>query len=153
MNVRHATPDDRSFFLGLWFRYLHEMHAKGSEILPTSRTLAFYADVFDAYLAGAREGVVAIDYPAGVSLAGDVTPSWDSLHGKTAIGWGTYVVPELRSQGHADALRSFVIAELGGLGFETLLGSVGVEDDEALASIAKVPGVEVYQQVYRRRLG
>lgn len=152
MSVRHATPDDRTFFLGLWSRYLHEMHAKGSEILPTHKTLEFYGDVFDAYLEGAREGVVAIDYPAGVSLAGDASPSWDSLHGKTAIGWGTYVVPELRGNGHADDLRRFVIEQLKTQGFETLLGSVNVGDDQALASISKVPDVEVYQHVYRRRL-
>jgi GNAT superfamily N-acetyltransferase len=153
MTPRHTTSEDRDFFLRLWNAHLHEMHAKGSEILPTTRTLDFYGDVFDAYLSGAREGVVAILYPAGVSLAGDATPSWDSLHGKTAIGWGTYVVPELRDRGHADALRRFVIGELAAIGFETLLGSVGVGDEAAEASIAKVPGVEVYQQVYRRRLG
>lgn len=152
MSVRHATPDDRPFFLGLWSRYLHEMHAKGSEILPTPKTLDFYVDVFDAYLTGAREGVVAISYPAGVSLAGDASPSWDSLHGKTAIGWGTYVVPELRGNGHADALRQFVIEQLKARGFETLLGSVNVSDEQALSSISKVPDVEVYQHVYRRRL-
>jgi GNAT superfamily N-acetyltransferase len=152
MSVRLATPDDRGFFLRLWWDYLVEMREKGSEILPTERTLDFYATVLDSYLTGERVGVAIVQYPIAVSMAGDATPAWDSTQGQTAIGWGTYVEPGFRSRGVARKIRDFVIAELTKQGFETLLGTVGVGDPEALASIRKVPGVEIRQYVYRRRL-
>lgn len=150
--ARLARPVDRDYFLCLWHDYLTEMAAKGSEILPTPRTLAFYADLFDAYTSGTKLGIAAVAYPAAVSMAGDATPGYDSTQGRTAIGWGTYVVPELRDRGHAAEIRNFVIAELARRGFQTLLGTVQVGDNDALSSIRKVPGVEVVQHVYRRTL-
>lgn len=152
MSVRLAVPADRGLFLTLWQSYLEEMRTKGSEILPTERTLNFYVNLFDAYVNGERPGVVAVIYPIAVSMAGDCTPDYDSTFGKQAIGWGTYVAPVARNHGNANRLREFVWGALSALGFDTLLGTTQLGDDGAAASLSRLSEVVTYQQVYYKRL-
>lgn len=135
VTVQPATQADVAAFRRLLVAHLREMRTKGSEIQPTDRTADFYCGLFDRYVGGGADGVVVMADDVGFSMAGDATLPLDSDFGKTAIGWGTYVVPGERGAGLGNELRRVLRAELRERGFQTVLGGTHIGDLVALASV------------------
>lgn len=152
MSVRLAVPSDKAMFRFLWQAYLDETARNGSPIVPDETTMDFYLGLFDRYTSDPDSGVVAVWYSLGVSMAGDVTPPYSTLMGKTANGWGTYIDPKFRGQNRALTLRSFVIDHLRSHGYNTLLGTESYGDDPAHKSLDDVEGLERFQTIVRLRL-
>lgn len=137
--VRAAATSDLPSLHFLLHAYLTEMRSKGSEIQPTTRTVDFYSELATNYVDGEVEGVVIVAHDnnslVGFSMAGDCTLPIDSDYGKTAIGWGTYVVPSSRGQHLGDALRHALRNALRSAKFDTVLGGTYINDSASLCSV------------------
>ena len=154
--VRPARAADLGDFLRLWRAYLEELHAAfGGEILPTERTLTFFADLFMALLGGDRGVCLLAEDDAsavGVLLWGSLQqPPVDTDLGKTAQGWGTYVVPASRGKHVAKQLREAGAKALAEMGFDHVVGAAERGNDGGLASGTKA-GFKITQQVGVLRL-
>lgn len=139
MTVRLANRDDLPAVYDLLNAYLTDMRSKGAEIQPTIRTLDFYASLADRYVDGEVDGAVVVADSesglVGVSMAGDCTLPIDSDYGKTAIGWGTYVVPSERGNHLGDSLRQVLRNALRSAKFDTVIGGTYITDNAALCSV------------------
>lgn len=149
--IRTAETRDLARFLNLWREYLTELHVKyGGEILPTERTLTFFADLFLG-LQGGERGVCLLaedeGVPVGVLLWGSLQqPPVDTALGRTAQGWGTYVVPEARAKGISSRLRETARKILAEMGFEHVLGAAERINAVGLATGEKA-GFKIVQQI------
>lgn len=133
-HVRLAVAGDLDVVMALLRGYLDESHRLGhTDILPTDRTLGWYAGLFGDYLSGNLAGACAVlDTPKGIrgfSLAGE-TPAglpWDSDLGRRAYGWGTWVRADWRGQGWGTQLSLAVQGHLRDRGVEVLIGDCSVK--------------------------
>lgn len=135
-SVRTATVEDLPVLLPMLTAYLHEMRHKGSELQPTPRTINFFYDLCEHVIAQTLDGALVLSED-GFSLASDCTLPLDSDHGKTALGWGTWVRPEARGSALGDELRRALRTELRRKGFVTVLGGVYMDDKAALNSVMR----------------
>jgi len=121
--IRPATPADRDVALELICEYLLYMQRMGSEVVPSNRTLSFYGGVFDAYVNGHEEGAVLVADAhgkiVGLTMAGHTMP-FDTVYGKTATGWFTYVTADTRGHGTGTLLRSHLRDSLRTLGYRAI---------------------------------
>ncbi len=124
--IRAAEPADRVAAVHLIREFLDDMHAQGSEVLPTDRTVAFYVGLFDQYVRGSivdPEGaaLVAVQdgHVVGITMAGHSLP-FDTAYGKTATGWLTYVLPSTRGHGTGTQLRDALRAALLAYGYAAI---------------------------------
>lgn len=118
--VRAALPHDRGAAEAMIREFLAEMHERGSEVLPTDRSVDFYMGVFDSYVDGAIPGAAIISGGwAGISMAGHPHPL-DLSFGETATGWLTYVRPQFRGTGLGSALRALLRQTLRDHGFTAI---------------------------------
>jgi GNAT superfamily N-acetyltransferase len=104
---------------------LHEELRKyGSLILDGPRTRAWVHDCVGKAIAGDGCCLVADTgrHIIGVSLAVATKWPYDSLYENTALGLGTYVLPEHRKIGVADALYKEQRHILRWMGFDILMG-------------------------------
>lgn len=79
-------------------------HKRGSFILPTQRTLAFFLGLFDDYIESRKIGVTIIsDCNSAVGMWGTLTVDgsspFDLEYSHIAHGHGVYVMPEARRKG------------------------------------------------------
>jgi len=151
--LRTASVTDRDALLDLLRAYLEEA---GGDILPCPGNVELYGQIFDRYVSGEAEGVALLlvmsgGRPVGFTMAGEFPMGFRTRHGKVAMGWGTYVVPEERQSGHARRLRQALDARLRAMGFDTVIGGYAPNNDPAAASIRDT-GFEVYQVLGAKRL-
>lgn len=142
--ARYAAQKDRHLFEGHLRAYLDEMAANGSEVIPSDRTVGFYMSLFDAYISGDEPGVVVIDED-GTSIAGHVLP-FDTITGKTATGWFTFVSPDARGRGLAGRLRALLRQRLVSRGFKAIAAGVDLANAQGRASVDSRP--MIWKQVY-----
>lgn len=125
--IRVARPEDRSRFLRVWHDFLGDNAEAGGPILPTPRTLEFFAGIFDWYARDPAAGVCLLaDGAKGGLLWGAPGPlPYDVAYGRAgefAFGWGTYVPARFRRQGIARSLQERGAKELRERGFRRLVG-------------------------------
>jgi GNAT superfamily N-acetyltransferase len=151
IDIRTAEARDLTRFLSLWRCYLAELHeAYGGEILPTERTMTFFTDLFMGLLGGDR-GVCLLaeddGRAVGTLLWGSLQqPPVDTSLGRTAQGWGTYVVPDARGRHVASQLRYAGAKALLEMGFEHVVGAAEKANDAGLVSGTKA-GFRIVQQI------
>lgn len=143
--IRHAVAGDEGTFRSLVIAYLEEMAVKGSEVIPTERTVEYYMSLFWGAVNGAT--CLLIEYPVAFTLAVPAEFPYDTTFGRTAMGIGTYIAPAARRRGLSVALRERLLSELKGEGYETVLGMVGSRDASAEGSLAALKGVREHQRV------
>lgn len=150
--VRTADIKDRERLLGLFTAYLKDA---GGDIVPCQENAELYGTIFNRYVSGEAEGVTLLALTAGevigFTMAGEFPLGFRTTHGKTAMGWGTYVVPEERCRGHARRLRQALDRRLRTMGFDTVIGGYAPGNDPAAASIRDT-GFVVYQILGAKRL-
>ena len=147
-----ASATDRAAFLEMLLAYLKEC---GGDVLPCPENVELYGAIFDRYVSGEAEGVallaVAAGAPVGFTMAGEFPLGFLTSHGKTAMGWGTYVRPEERRKGYARWLRRALDARLRVMGFDAVVGGYSPGNAPAEASL-RGAGFEVYQILGAKRL-
>lgn len=154
--IRDATRQDRRLFLSLWHDYLKELRDLGSEVLPTDRTLTFYAGLFDGYVGGVLHGVVlfSVRGPAtpddvGVLMWGEVPSTGahpETEFGRIAQGWGTYIAPAARGEGLSSSLRREAKRRLREMGFDSVIGGAHTMNDRGLDTGVGA-GFRIYQKL------
>ena len=112
----------------LWEEYLAEHEKLGSDIKATDRSLDFFGELFEAYIAGALRGTVLIareyDKPVAVLMWGQLPQGgFDRVNEDVANGWGAYTAPDYRRQGISRRLRLRAIEEMDLLGIEIVTGT------------------------------
>tara|TARA_Y100000310_G_scaffold225116_1_gene227123 strand:- start:2590 stop:3114 length:525 start_codon:yes stop_codon:yes gene_type:complete len=131
--VSTALPSDEGVFLTIWEEAIKSQYAIGGTMIPSLKTMAFFRDLFRAYVAREMEGVVLFGASENAVLlwgdVGNVFP-WETTIGKFAMGWGTYVRPDYRRQGWARALRDEAMVKMYDMGFDTVIGTA-VSGNEA----------------------
>lgn len=139
MNVRRINIDEGPEFLSLWFEYLKELKEAGGEIIPSERTLIFFAEMVQTYTMEPQLGVALVALNGqrlvGCLLWGALPPvPIDTEFGKIAHGFGTYVLPEYRMKGLSVKMREAAKDLLAAEGFETVLGTAGKNNFAGLHS-------------------
>ncbi len=139
MNVRRINADEGPEFLGLWFEYLKETKELGGEIIPSERTLIFFAEMVQTYTMEPTLGVALATVNGqklvGCLLWGALPPvPIDTEFGKIAHGFGTYVLPSYRLKGLSAKMREAAKDLLAAEGFETVLGTAGKGNTAGLKS-------------------
>jgi GNAT superfamily N-acetyltransferase len=133
--IRPAAAGDRKDVAALIYNYLLCMREKGSEVIPSDRTLSFFTEVFDLYLEGDEEGVVLVAVSpggslVGITMAGHTIP-FDTIYGKTATGWLTFVTPEARGHGTGTHLRGALRSALRDLGYSAIAAGYHMWNDDS----------------------
>ena len=121
--IHKATASDRRLFLTMWKEYLTELQTLGGEMLPTEKTMAFFGNIFDAYVTTTIRGVVLMAGSRGVLMEGAYAnvPSFDTTYEPMAHSWGGYTRPAHRRKGVSRTLREPMNKALRELGFKTIL--------------------------------
>jgi L-amino acid N-acyltransferase YncA len=145
MTPRLATLEDLPLFRKLWHAFLVEQHEMGHRIKPTEKNLDVFERIFRAYLdpKSGFKGVVLFIDDTAVFMAGSIGELFDEEGGPTAVGHGTYVVPDARRLGLSKAIRAEGFDRLGKLGFETATGA-SVEGNTASELAAEKLGLRRY---------
>lgn len=156
LTVRPARREDGAEFMILWRRYLEELLAFGSEIALTERTRAFFQGVFDR----AAEGGPCVALVAelggeivGVHLSDASGLPWDTTAGRCAVAFGTFVLPEARRCGTANALRVASLRAMRELGCDAVAFSLYQKNEAGRASLRAWPGIEELNTTYLYRMG
>jgi GNAT superfamily N-acetyltransferase len=152
--VREATAADRDLFLKLWREYIAELGTLGGEVLPTQRTMDFFARFFDWYVSGELPGVALLLEDFGVLMCGAMAkePLYDSTFDPMAHGWGTYIQPDHRGKGYSRVLREAGVAAMKHAGFKAVVGGSHTKNDVSQASLLSFGG-RVYQLGFVLYLG
>lgn len=130
--VRVAVSGDRSMAAAMIREFMVEMRDRGSEVIPSDRSLAFYLSLFDNYTSGEILGVAIISGGGGgVSMAGHVHPL-DLVHGQTATGWLTYVRPQFRGNGLGSTLRILLRNTLRRQGFTAIAAGYHIWNESSI---------------------
>lgn len=138
MRVRKAKPQDRKLFLKLYKEHLEELKDTPGTVLPTEENLEKYGNIFDSYVSGELLGVVLLIAQDAFLMHGELGPTiFETNLGKVATGWGTHVREELRGKGASQAMFNRSKKLLREMGFDTLAGSVDVENGGAKRATEK----------------
>lgn len=132
-----ATANDRELVESHLSAFLVERRLAGSGIIPSNKTIGFYLRVFDSYTEGIEPGIAVVS-DDGAAMAGHELP-FDTVHGKTATGWFTYVKPESRDRGVASDLRRLLRKSLVELGFNAIAFGVDMDNLEGRKAISNRP--------------
>jgi len=149
--IRVPKAQDRGLVLELVRAFLEEGRKNGSDVLPTPGTVAFFMGIYDSVLSGARGGVVLLEGEVGLHMAADAELPYETAHGRTALGWVTYVRPGARKQKIATRLREAGFELLRRQGFDSAIGAVELVNQEGVTS-AERAGFEAYQVLLLKRL-
>lgn len=147
--IRVATSDDRPSARRLIRDFLVDMHERGSEVVPSFRSIDFYSSLFDAYASGEILGAVIIatinSNAIGLSMTGHVHPL-DLSFGQTATGWVTYVAPAYRGTGIASEMRGRLRDCLRAQGFVAIAAGYHTwnESSRQLAETRGFKSVQMY---------
>jgi GNAT superfamily N-acetyltransferase len=148
LDIKVCTEADRSEFMQLWLTFLRENYAAGGEILPTEKNLFVFTTLFQIYVTQARPGVALMatldKVPCAVLMWGDPGPGLETRWGRLAMGWGTWVHPEVRRHGIADALRAAGKAATRAMGFDAVVGTSLASNAAGLESGRRVPGMKLH---------
>lgn len=144
---------DRDRMGALIFEYLKD--ADG-DVLATRENVEIYLALFDRYVTDG-DGVVLVavrpyGLPIAFTMAGEIPLGFETKHGRTAMGWGTYVQPTARRRGLASNLRMALDERLREMGFDSVIGGFrpgSVAAEESLRGT----GFEIYQSLGAKRLG
>lgn len=132
VRVRLAVPSDRTSAAAMVREFMIEMRDRGSEVIPSDRSLAFYMSLFDNYTSGEILGAAIISGGGcGISLAGHVHPL-DLVHGQTATGWLTYVRPQFRGNGLGSTLRAMLRDTLRRQGFTAIAAGYHIWNEPSI---------------------
>jgi GNAT superfamily N-acetyltransferase len=145
MLPRVATIEDVPLFRSLWMDFLKEQHELGHHLKPTEKNLDAFERLFRAYIDPTSKlpGVVLFIDDAAVFMAGSIGEVFESEWGVTAVGHGTYVVPDARRLGLSKAIRKAGFECLASLGFETATGA-SVQGNTASEIAAEKIGLRRY---------
>lgn len=143
-HYRLATLQDELHLLTLFSRMLRELAQVGHNILPTEHNIDTFTQLFmDAILVDEHGIVLAF---AGNECIGATffTPDVSGVDtpGRVAVAHGTYVSPDWRKQGVAQAMQRMAHSHLSQLGY-TKLVSVVMKDNEAGLKSALAVGAHV----------
>ncbi len=121
--IHKATAKDRRLFLTMWKEYLTELQDLGGEMIPTPKTMAFFGNIFDAYVTTTIRGVVLMAGSRGVLMEGAYAnqASHDTTYEPMAHSWGGYTRPDHRRKGVSRKLRESMNKALREMGFKTIL--------------------------------
>ncbi len=156
--IREAKPRDIGLFKKLWKLYLEEQHAQGTVILPTAENLEVYVNIFKMYVdpdipeEAQQEGVVLFIGEVAMIMWGDADSVVETALGKTACGWGVYVMPDHRGKGLSDLLHKETVKRLIEFKFDTVYGFVSTENTHGFDALKRGTELEVHHapesQVY-----
>lgn len=136
--IRRGTEGDTPVVAVVWAELLTENPNAGwTGGRPLEESVQFFRDLWTGYARGVERGVALVALgegrPVGFLLWGAV-PGGGNLDPETAMGWGTWVDPEVRGLGVSRALRARAGALLRDLGFARVLGSADPAKGAALHS-------------------
>lgn len=154
--VRPARREDGPEFMLLWRRYLKELLAFGSEIALTERTRAFFQSVFDRAVDGGPCVALVAELDGeivGCHLSDAATLPWDTTAGRSALAFGTFVLPEARRCGAAHALRVASLRALRELGCDAVVFALHRKNEAGRESLGAWPGIEELSTTYLYRMG
>ena len=144
--VRRATPNDATLFQELWKEYLEDQAEKGGDIVPDPRSLRTFVQLFHKYTEGDLSGLVLLGARGNAVLMwGDPVIELTLRFGRVAQGWGTYVRPEFRRKGISKQLRDLAVPALREAGFDAVLGTGLIGNEEGLINGVGY-GFEIYAQ-------
>lgn len=137
--IRVAESKDRARFAELYGKLLSDPRGQGS-YLPTERNLTFFLSLFDAYVSGAKDGVVLIVDEGACLMWGDlgVSDAFDTRYGRAAAGLGTYLEPALRGKGLAGKMWDVAKEKIREKGFDVVVGSVPIGNEPSQRALAKL---------------
>lgn len=145
IKIRRAKPGDLGLFKKLWKEYLSdEKLLSVGGVPPTDHNMEVFEHIFNAYVSGEFEGVVLFHAEDAVLMWGDPGGQiFESNYGRQAQGWGTYVKESARKKGISMALQRKAVNILKNMKFDTVVGQVDLENEEAFSSISKLGFVKV----------
>jgi ribosomal protein S18 acetylase RimI-like enzyme len=138
VSIRPATLEDRQAFDALWVEMLCGNEKRGGrDILLTRRSVGFYVAEFEAVATWARPGVGRVaerdGAVVGCSLTREAEFPYDSGYGRSVFGLGTVVHEGTPQRGDVGrALVAAVARELRRRGYESIIGSIHVENERSL---------------------
>lgn len=136
IEVRHARLSDEEQVVDLFLAMVAELAEHGHDLLPTRQNAAWFWDeiFFEAITRGDPVLLAfAGDQPVGALFWVVNYPPYEVRY-RTATGWGTYVIPDLRRHGVATALRVEGTRILRDMGIEKLVGTVLVGNEASVAA-------------------
>lgn len=149
--LRVAGMDEREHVKRLLEGYLESEQARGSDVLPTQRTLAFFMGIFHQILSGELQGFTLLHGQVGIHMVAEAPLGYDTLHGRTALGWVTYVAPGARRQKIGTGMREAGFELLRRMGFESAIGAVDLNNKAGIES-AERTGFAPYQLLLVKNL-
>jgi hypothetical protein len=151
-------PNDVLGFSALARAYLTELRERGSEIIPSKRSVNVLEGLLIEYVFSDPANGVAVvavdcDFICGFTIVGGfgLLSSFDTDFGRIAYGHGTYVHPSNRGQHLSDRMRDLARTELRARGFDTIIGGVHLANQVGAASLKNSP-FTWYQLVGYERL-
>ena len=141
--TRVATPADTEFVLECLTALHKEIRRVGGAVVDGPNTkhwvqrLALRSTMGDGVCVVAMEG----DTLVGASVSIPIDWEFDSVYGKTAGGLGTYVLPNYRKLGVADALYTKMKAELTQRGYDSYVGGYA-KDNTKVQGLLKRQGFQ-----------
>ncbi len=129
MKVRLATTGDLRQFDCLWEELLMENQKNGDPILNDKSNRAIFRAAARSFMSDSKTGCVIMAFegrvPVGVVMWGSpAAATVNTVLGKAAHGWGSYVRPKYRGEGLSREMREMARAHLLAQGFKALFGSV-----------------------------
>lgn len=150
--IRPAIQADRPALEALLGLYLEE---SGGDIVACPENVAACLEILDSYIDRQAAGAALVAEEGGrvvaFTLAGEFPCRFLTHHGRAAMGWGTFVLPDNRRRGLAGNLRDRLDQELRRQGFDVVLGGYAPSNVAAQASVEGI-GFEVYQVLGAKRL-
>jgi len=152
--VRPAEEADIPELLVLTKDYLDEQQDFGGDVLPTPRTIDYYRTLFAGVIGKTIMGAaVALSWNGslvGFHLTVELPMPWDSMFGRAALGFGTFVDPAFRGRGFGVALREVANDLLREAGFETVIGLVHTGNQPGEQSLERCDWKWVGRMGYKR---
>lgn len=139
-DVRTAIEDDEELFLGLWEELIADQASNGGMLLPTEKTMGFFANLFRLYVTGKYKGAVLFGANDNSVLMWGEFPGvlpFDHVFGEYIQGWGIYVRDSFRRMGWSSRLRNEAIIILKGQGFKTMVGEFLLGNDALGSSLSR----------------
>jgi hypothetical protein len=124
-SIRDAKVEDKDLFMELWEEFVSDVRGNGYEIVWTPRTEGFFSYLFDSYLDKTLDGVVILCGNDGALIWGETAkePAFDTIFGRMAYGFGTYLRNRIRGQGLSRAMRDVATRDLTTMGFDSVFGA------------------------------
>lgn len=145
IRVREAKARDLGLFRKLWAEFLQDQAGKGAKVADSARSLRFFEKLFDIYAAGAFEGTVLLVADKGILMWGDAGSPVEYKDGKTAMAWGSYVVPVENEAAIYEALETKAIEVLLEQGFKGVTRAVFQADVDDIADAWEPVSLNVYR--------